>query len=190
MLSCSVVVRREAIESVGGLFHEATPADDWDLWLRIAERYPVAGAGRAGIDLPPADASGPSRDRPDMADGLFSADLRVLDRLPAKLPGAMADPRAFRRAARRARGSMCSAPAGGDFQSGMARRLVCAVSLRYAVATPGAFVHALFLPVHVEKTARARRIVICVAGMPRLGTSLMTQFAAPPRPQSRAARSN
>ena len=47
----TVVVRRSAVESVGGVVHQAAPADDWDLWLRIAERYPIAAEGVHYLDL-------------------------------------------------------------------------------------------------------------------------------------------
>jgi glycosyltransferase involved in cell wall biosynthesis len=39
--SISAVFRRSAFTSVGGLREELAPSDDWDLWVRIAERYPV-----------------------------------------------------------------------------------------------------------------------------------------------------
>jgi glycosyltransferase involved in cell wall biosynthesis len=151
--SCSVVVRRGAIESVGGLFHEATPADDWDLWLRIAERYPIASlAEPVSIYRQPTlwSKQGSSR----LADGLLSADLRVLDRC-AKLPRAMADPRALRRAARRVRGSMCLRLLAETFEAAWRGDPYASVSLRYAVATPGAFVHALFSP-HTWRKLRER----------------------------------
>src|SRR5215212_3509386 len=139
--SCSVLVRRGAIEAVGGLFHEATPADDWDLWLRIAERYPIAALPEpVSIYRQPTlwSKQGSSR----LADGLLSADLRVLERC-AKLPRARANPRAFRRAARRLRGSICLRLLAETFEAARRGDSYASVSLRHAVAAPGAFVHAL-----------------------------------------------
>jgi glycosyltransferase involved in cell wall biosynthesis len=40
--SISAVFRRSALTAVGGLRAELAPSDDWDLWVRIAERYAVA----------------------------------------------------------------------------------------------------------------------------------------------------
>jgi len=39
----TVVVRRSAIETVGGFDPAYPPCEDWDLWLRLAERWPFAG---------------------------------------------------------------------------------------------------------------------------------------------------
>jgi glycosyltransferase involved in cell wall biosynthesis len=39
--SISAVFRRSAFVAVGGLRAELAPSDDWDLWVRIAERFPV-----------------------------------------------------------------------------------------------------------------------------------------------------
>src|SRR5207237_2454366 len=39
--SISAVFRRSAFAAVGGLRAELAPSDDWDLWVRIAERFPV-----------------------------------------------------------------------------------------------------------------------------------------------------
>jgi glycosyltransferase involved in cell wall biosynthesis len=142
--SCSVVVRRGAIEAVGGLFPEAAPADDWDLWLRITERYAVAALPEpVAIYRQPTlwSKQGSSR----LADGLLSADLRVLERC-AKLPRAVANPRALRRAARQVRGSICLRLLAETFQAARRGDPYASVSLRYAAATPGAFVHALLAP--------------------------------------------
>ena len=142
--SCSVVARRGAIESVGGVFHEATPADDWDLWLRITERYPVAALPEpVSIYRRPTFWSKQGSSR--LADGLLSANLRVLERC-AKLPRAVANPRAFRRAALRVRGSLCLRLLAETFEAARRGDSYASVSLRYAAATPGAFVHALFSP--------------------------------------------
>lgn len=151
--SSSAVVRRSAIESVGGLFHQATPAEDWDLWLRIAERYPIAALNEAvSIYRVPTlwSKQGSSR----MADGLLSADLRVLERC-AKLPRAVADPRAFRRAARRLKSLVCLRLLGETFEAARRGDTYAFVSLRHAVATPHALVRALF-SAHAWKKLRER----------------------------------
>jgi glycosyltransferase involved in cell wall biosynthesis len=142
--SCSAVVRRSAIEAVGGLFHEAMPADDWDLWLRIAERYPIATLPEpVAIYREPTlwSKQGSSR----LADGLLGADMRVLERC-ARLPRAKADPRAFRRAMRRLKRVVCLRLLGETFEAARRGDSYAFVSLRHAVATPEAFVHALFSP--------------------------------------------
>ncbi|MEM1426654.1 MAG: glycosyltransferase family A protein [Cyanobacteria bacterium P01_H01_bin.130] len=38
----SPMVRREVLDTVGIFSADLPPAEDWDLWLRIAERYPIA----------------------------------------------------------------------------------------------------------------------------------------------------
>ncbi|HKO55085.1 MAG TPA: glycosyltransferase family 2 protein [Thermoanaerobaculia bacterium] len=142
--SCSAVVRRSAIESVGGMFSEVMPADDWDLWLRIAERYPVAVLPEpVSIYRQPTlwSKQGSSR----FAEGLLSADRRVLERC-AKLPRAMANPRAFRRAARRMKRFVCGRLLAETLEAARRGDSYAFVSLRHAVATPAAFVHALLSP--------------------------------------------
>jgi glycosyltransferase involved in cell wall biosynthesis len=45
MILSSVMIRRAALDAVGGGFDERLPVlgcEDWDLWLRIARRFPVA----------------------------------------------------------------------------------------------------------------------------------------------------
>ena len=140
--SCSAVVRRSAIEAVGGLFHEAMPADDWDLWLRIAERYPIATLPEpVAIYREPTlwSKQGSSR----LADGLLGADMRVLERC-ARLPRAKANPRAFRRAMRCLKRGLCLRLLGETFEAARRGDSYAFTSLRHAVATPDAFVHALF----------------------------------------------
>lgn len=39
----SVVLRRSCLDQVGPLNAEIAGIDDWDLWIRIAERFPIAG---------------------------------------------------------------------------------------------------------------------------------------------------
>jgi glycosyltransferase involved in cell wall biosynthesis len=151
--SSSAVVRRSAIESVGGLYHEAMPAEDWDLWLRIAERYPIAALPEAvSIYRVPTlwSKQGSSR----LADGLLSADQRVLERC-ARLPRAAADPRAFRRASRRLNSLNCLRLLGETFDAARRGDSYAFVSLRHAIATPNAFVRALFLR-HGWKRLRER----------------------------------
>lgn len=38
----SVVIRRDVFEASGGFESSVSPAEDWDLWLRVAERHPVS----------------------------------------------------------------------------------------------------------------------------------------------------
>jgi glycosyltransferase involved in cell wall biosynthesis len=38
----SVLIRRDVFEATGGFASGVSPAEDWDLWLRVAERHPVA----------------------------------------------------------------------------------------------------------------------------------------------------
>ena len=38
----SVVIRRDVFAAAGGFAQGVSPAEDWDLWLRVAERHPVA----------------------------------------------------------------------------------------------------------------------------------------------------
>lgn len=153
MPSGSVVVRRSAIDAVGGLFPEAAPADDWDLWLRIAERYPIAALPEpVSIYREPTLWSGQGSSR--LAEGLVAADLRVLQRCTT-LPRAMADRRSFRRAARSLKSVICRRLLAETVEAARRGDSYALVSLRHAVATPGAFVHALFSP-HAWKKLRER----------------------------------
>ena len=141
--SGSVVVRRSAIDAVGGYPHDTAPADDWDLWLRIAERYPIAAlAEPVTIYREPTlwSRQGSSR----IADGLLEADLRVLRR-SAALPRALANPDAFRRAARRMKQLLCHRLLGEGFVAARRGDPYVLVTLhRAAVATPGGLVSAFF----------------------------------------------
>jgi glycosyltransferase involved in cell wall biosynthesis len=152
--SGSVVVRRSAIDAAGGLYPEAAPADDWDLWLRIAERHPiVALAEPVAIYREPTlwSRQGSSR----ITDGLLRADLRVLHRA-AKLPRAIADPRAFRRAARHLKRDICNRLLAETLEAARGRDRHALVSLRHAiVSTPGAFVRSIFSR-HAWKKLRER----------------------------------
>jgi glycosyltransferase involved in cell wall biosynthesis len=139
--SCSVLVRRTAIDAVGGLWGEAAPADDWDLWLRITERYPIAALPEPmSVYREPTlwSRQGSSR----LAAGLFAADVRVLERCAA-LPRARANPRAFRRASRRLKAALCLRLLADAFEAARRGDSYAFVSLRQAVATPGAFLQAI-----------------------------------------------
>jgi glycosyltransferase involved in cell wall biosynthesis len=151
--SCSVVVRRGAIDEAGGLAPDAAPADDWDLWLRIAERYPIAALPEpVSIYREPTlwSKQGSSR----LGDGLLSADMRVLERC-AKLARVRANPGAFRRAARRLKSAICLRLLAETFDAARRGDAYAFVSLRHAVATPGAFLHGIFSP-HTWKKLRER----------------------------------
>ena len=154
--SGTVVVRRSAIDAVGGLFHEATPADDWDLWLRIAERYPIAVLPEPmSIYREPTlwSKQGSSR----LADGLLRADLRVLERC-AKLPRAIASPRAFRRAARNLKYLICLRLLAETFEAARRGDSYAFVSFRNAVlATPKSLVHTIFSPFAWKKLRERAR---------------------------------
>jgi glycosyltransferase involved in cell wall biosynthesis len=142
--SCSAVVRRSAVESVGGMFPSAMPADDWDLWLRIAERYPVAVLTEpVSIYRKPTlwSKQGSSR----LLDGPLSADLRVLERC-ANLPRAVANRRAFHGAVRRRRSTICFRLLTEAFVAAGRGDAYALASLRHAVAAPGALVHMIFSP--------------------------------------------
>lgn len=39
--TCTVLLRKSVLEQVGSFRQELAPADDWDLWLRIAARHPI-----------------------------------------------------------------------------------------------------------------------------------------------------
>lgn len=139
--SGTVLVRRSAIESVGGLRGEAAPADDWDLWLRITERYPIAALpAPVSVYREPTlwSQQGSSR----LVDGLLSADWRVLDRC-AESPRARGNPRAFRRATRRLETALCVRLLADTFEAARRGDAYAFVSLRHALATPGAFLQAI-----------------------------------------------
>jgi len=140
--SCSVVVRRSAIESVGGWCGDTAPADDWDLWLRITERYPIAALTEpVSIYREPTlwSQQGSSR----LADTLLSADLRVLKRC-ADSPRARADPRAFRHASRRVMRAISVRLLADAFEAARRGDRYAFVSLRHAIAAPEAFLQAIF----------------------------------------------
>jgi glycosyltransferase involved in cell wall biosynthesis len=147
--SCSAVVRRSALEAVGGLFHEAMPADDWDLWLRVAERYPIAALPEP-VSIYRAPTLWSKQGSSRLADGLLSADVRVLERC-AKLPRAIANPRAFHRAVRRLKGGICMRLMAETLEAAWRRDPYALVSLRHAMAAPNAFMHALFSPLTWKK---------------------------------------
>lgn len=151
--SGSVVVRRSAVDAVGGLSHRATPADDWDLWLRIAERYHVAALSEpVAVYREPTLWSNQGSSR--LADGLLSADLRVLEHC-AKLPRAVANRRAFYRAARRTKAAICLRLLKETLQAARRGDSYAFVSLRHAMTAPDALVHAIFSP-HTWKRLRER----------------------------------
>ena len=153
--SIAVVVRRSAIEAVGGVSHETTPADDWHLWLRIAEQYPIAALPEpVSIYREPTlwSKQGSSR----VADGLLSADLLVLKSCE-KLPRAIENPRAFRRIARRVRGAICLRLLAETFQAARRGDPYALVSFRQAVATSDAVLRAILSP-HTWRKVRDRYV--------------------------------
>jgi glycosyltransferase involved in cell wall biosynthesis len=141
--SGSVVVRRSVIGAVGGLVPEAAPADDWDLWLRIAERHPIAALCEpVTIYRQPTlwSRQGSSR----IADGLLQADLRVLRRA-SMLPRAVADPRTFRHSTSRMKQVLCSRLLAETYTAARRGDPYAWATLRRAVfAMPRALVRSLF----------------------------------------------
>lgn len=94
--SITTVIRRSVLARVGGgPRQDCAPADDWDLWLRIAQHHPLAAlAEPVAIYREPTLWSNQGSSQ---ATDLVPAALRVLER-SALLPRVMANPAAFRRA--------------------------------------------------------------------------------------------
>jgi hypothetical protein len=137
-------VRRSTIEAVGGVFHEAAPADDWDLWLRIAERYPIAVLPEP-VSIYRQSTLWSKQGSSRVADGLLSAVHRVLER-SAELTRATANPREYRRAARRQEASICRRLLAETFEAARRGDWYAFVSLRHAAGRPAALVHAILSP--------------------------------------------
>lgn len=136
MPSCSVVFRRKAVESVGGLFHDVAPADDWDLWLRVTERFPIAALPEpVSIYREPTlwSKQGSSR----LVGGLLEADMRVMDRC-AKLPRAIADPQSFKSARLHVESVICLRLIAEAFQAAVRSDPYAFASLRHASARTAA----------------------------------------------------
>lgn len=151
--SGSVVVRRSAIDAVGGLSYSATPADDWDLWIRIAERHEITALMEpVAVYREPTlwSKQGSSR----LADGLLTADLHVLQQC-ANLPRAVANRRAFSRAARRSKTAICVRLLKETVEAACRGDAYALVSLRHAVAAPDAVVRAILSP-HTWRRLRER----------------------------------
>jgi GT2 family glycosyltransferase len=47
ILTSSVMIRRDALESTGGFDESMSHAEDLDLWIRLARRWPAAATARA-----------------------------------------------------------------------------------------------------------------------------------------------
>jgi glycosyltransferase involved in cell wall biosynthesis len=151
--SGAVVLRRSVLESIGGLAQEVAPADDWDLWLRIAERHSVAVLREpVSIYRQPTlwSRQGSSR----LATGLQPAALRVLDRV-SKLSRAQENPGAFLRAARRLKGTMCLHLLVETMQAARRGDAYALLSFRRALATASASLHAIAWP-HTWRKIRER----------------------------------
>jgi glycosyltransferase involved in cell wall biosynthesis len=151
--TCSVVARRSAIEAVGGLFPEAAPADDWDLWLRLSERFPIAVLPEpVSVYRQPTlwSRQGSSR----AADGLLGADMRVMER-SATLPRSKASPRAFHRAVQSVRGTICLRLLAESLEAARHGDPYARLSFRHAVATSSSVVQAIFSP-HIWRKLRER----------------------------------
>ena len=94
VLTSSVVVRREALEALGGFDESLSHAEDLDLWIRLARRWPAAGSPRALVRYQHREG-GLSGQREQRLDG----DVELFGRLAAD----PALPEALRRLALRRR---------------------------------------------------------------------------------------
>ena len=88
----SFMVRRDAIESVGGFDENMVASEDWELWIRLASRYPFAALNEKLVDY---------RDHPD---GLHHNRFKIaLSRLQV-----------IQRARQNPRAGECLSPSGWD----------------------------------------------------------------------------
>jgi glycosyltransferase involved in cell wall biosynthesis len=98
VLTSSVVVRRDALEFAGGFDETLSHAEDLDLWIRLARRWPAAASHRALVRYQHREGglSGQHERR-------LLGDVKVCDRLAAD----PALPAALRRRALRRRSFAC-----------------------------------------------------------------------------------
>lgn len=143
--SGTVVVRRGAVDEAGGIDPACSPADDWDLWIRISERHPIAALPEPVIIYrEPTLWSNQGSSR--LANGLLQADIRVHARC-ATLPRAIANPAEFRRSARTLRRLNCNRLLAESFDAARRKDPYVWVGLGHAVRTaPGAVLRALVSP--------------------------------------------
>ena len=118
----TVTATRAALEAAGGFSEDLDGAEDWDLWLRVAEAgYGAVRIGDSPLLLLRDQDTSLSKDGSMMA--LSAAE--VLDRAGKRLPEG--DPR---RAAILGRAASARAEAGEDTGPGLARRLAASPVLR------------------------------------------------------------
>jgi glycosyltransferase involved in cell wall biosynthesis len=89
----TAVVRRAALDAVGGFDESLSAADDWDLWIRIVDRFPIAAAP-ATLATIRVHGGNQSRD-PEL---MYSSARRLIAK-HRRIHGACADCRRARRAA-------------------------------------------------------------------------------------------
>jgi hypothetical protein len=119
----SAVFRRSCLYRVGLLDESAPGLDDWDLWIRVAELYPVLALEKpvsVWRRSSPASGQGTSR-----ASALVARCRRQWLERWSRLPRAASAARSERRGAWR------------DFSANMAEHLVCESGRALACARPG-----------------------------------------------------
>ena len=77
----TVLMRRQCVDEVGPFDQRLAPADDWDLWIRIAERYPVGFIDEVTARYRVHDQN-TSKDRLKMQHAV----LKIMDGVAAHLP--------------------------------------------------------------------------------------------------------
>jgi hypothetical protein len=80
----TVLMRRQCVDDVGVFDQGLAPADDWDLWLRLADRYPVGFIDEVTARYRVHDHNA-SKDHLTMQ----RAVLRIMEAAPARLPNTM-----------------------------------------------------------------------------------------------------
>jgi glycosyltransferase involved in cell wall biosynthesis len=84
--TCTVLLRKSVLEQVGLFRQELAPADDWDLWLRVAARHPI-GFVDAVTACYRVHQGNESRNLLKMQE----AEIRVVETFIREHPGAVGD---------------------------------------------------------------------------------------------------
>lgn len=86
LITCSCpLIRQKALEQVGGYFDvEMPPADDWDLWLRLAQKFPFESVPSVQV-LYRVSANSASYDLEKMSRASIQVHNRAFDQAPAHL---------------------------------------------------------------------------------------------------------
>lgn len=112
------LVRRRAVETVGGFRDRFIPAEDWDYWLRLAQKFPFVAVPKAQVRYRVSAVSS-------------SANLERLERAcVAVLDSHLAESPQWRSLARPAKSRFYRGLACKAFSAGPANRLRAARSLR------------------------------------------------------------